>query len=893
MARLVSVVPHTHWDREWYLPFQRFRLRLVDLLDDLLPRLEADPSFRHFLLDGQMAVVDDYLGVRPEAEATLRRLATSGRLAMGPWYALPDEFLVSGETLVRNLQAGLRRAAAFGGAMEVGYLPDMFGHVAQMPQLLAQFGFAHAVVWRGVPSAVDRSGFWWEAPDGSTVRAEYLPEGYGNGARVPDDAKALLRLVDGFVAGHDDLLAGPILWMVGTDHQAPRPWLGRVVTEANAVQSDYELVIRSLAEHVADAPTEGLPRWTGELRSGARANLLMGVASNRVDVKVAAAVAERALERVAEPLAALLQPADEWPERQLELAWLEVIRNSAHDSVCACSHDDVVAAVLHRYAEARHLAEGLASRALRSLGRSLAGRDAVVVNPSARTRGGVVRLHLPGSGPAPGLRGPNGGIGLRGPNGGIGLQLVDEVPAHAVLHDLAAADAVLVVEREIFLHPHLTELTLDVDGAEAEVALHTGESMMDAPPDNTAEVLAALGRHAEAHPDGRVRVERHSVPRRTVLARVDDVPGYGWAAWDPEGSEAVVDVTADGTTLANGLITVVVDAADGTFAVDGHAGLGRLVDDGDAGDTYNWSPPEHDEVVDRPRSVSVTVDEEGPVRARLAIEATYVLPREVAEDRRVGEVEVAVHTVLELCAGNDFVAVTTTIDNQARDHRLRAWFPLPEPADHSEAECAFTVVRRGLAAEGGPTERPMTTFPSRRFVRAGGLTVAHEGLLEYELVDVGDGNAGALALTLLRCTGMLSQGPMTMRPLPAGPEHALAGPQLQGVQTVRYAVRLGDGDPYGLVDDAFVPLLVANGEGQGSRPDRGQALSVTGAEVSAVVRDGGALLVRVFNPTDQATTVRLEGRQGWLIDLRGRPLEPFEDGFPLAPHQIATVALAD
>src|SRR3546814_5544135 len=99
---------------------------------------------------------------------------------MGPWYALPDEFLVSGETLVRNLQLGLRKAARFGGAMDVGYLPDMFGHVAQMPQILRQLGFEHAVVWRGVPSQIDRSGFWWSAPDGSTVRAEYMPQGYGN-----------------------------------------------------------------------------------------------------------------------------------------------------------------------------------------------------------------------------------------------------------------------------------------------------------------------------------------------------------------------------------------------------------------------------------------------------------------------------------------------------------------------------------------------------------------------------------------------------------------------------------------------------------------------------------------------------------------------------------------
>ena len=123
--RQVTIVPHTHWDREWYSPFQTFRLRLVDLLDDLLPRLDADPSYAHFMLDGQMAVVDDYLAVRPEAEATLRRLVASGRLSVGPWYILMDEFLVSGETTVRNLQRGIDRAAAFNGSMATisGSLP--------------------------------------------------------------------------------------------------------------------------------------------------------------------------------------------------------------------------------------------------------------------------------------------------------------------------------------------------------------------------------------------------------------------------------------------------------------------------------------------------------------------------------------------------------------------------------------------------------------------------------------------------------------------------------------------------------------------------------------------------------------------------------------------------
>ncbi|HEX9546218.1 MAG TPA: hypothetical protein VF942_02725, partial [Acidimicrobiales bacterium] len=204
--RTVAIVPHTHWDREWYRSFQAFRLRLLDVLDRLLPAMEADPSYAHFLLDGQMAAIDDYLELRPAAEPMLRRLAGAGRIAVGPWYILMDEFLVSGETIVRNLQLGMERAVAFGGHMAVGYLPDMFGHIAQMPQLLRQAGLEHAVVWRGVPSAVDRTAFWWRALDGSTVRAEYLRVGYGNGASIPDDAKALVRRVAAHRAELGDLL---------------------------------------------------------------------------------------------------------------------------------------------------------------------------------------------------------------------------------------------------------------------------------------------------------------------------------------------------------------------------------------------------------------------------------------------------------------------------------------------------------------------------------------------------------------------------------------------------------------------------------------------------------------------------------------------------------------
>ncbi len=40
--------------REWYLPFEQFRGRLVKLLDDVLDQMDTDPTFQHFHLDGQM-----------------------------------------------------------------------------------------------------------------------------------------------------------------------------------------------------------------------------------------------------------------------------------------------------------------------------------------------------------------------------------------------------------------------------------------------------------------------------------------------------------------------------------------------------------------------------------------------------------------------------------------------------------------------------------------------------------------------------------------------------------------------------------------------------------------------------------------------------------------------
>jgi len=782
---------------------------------------------------------------------------------------------------------GIRRGTEFGGVMEVGYLPDLFGHIAQMPQILAQAGLHHAVAWRGVPSAVDSTAFVWAAPDGSTVRAEYLVAGYGNGAAVPDDAKALVRRLSTLVDEFGTFLGpdAPLLFMNGTDHQRPQPWLGRIVAEANAMQDDFDLSITTLADYLSGLTTEGLTTWSGELRSGFRSNLLMGVGSNRVDVKQAAARAERSLERLAEPLSALYLEPDAWPAAFLDVAWKQMVRNSAHDSICACSVDEVVDAVLHRYAEARQIGDGLTEGALTAIGTSMREPGTYTVNPTAHRRSGMVEVVVPVAGePGPEIQVLSERVGLPG----------TVTLAGSLVKDMLG----LIQGARIDEDTYVTDVSLSSDDEGIDVTIVFGHQ-----PTNLTtieEVKRELYTLLTARPDSDVRVTLDQPSVRRLLARQTAVPGFGWAAFEPAPLEHPVTVEGDpttGVTLANGLVTLVVDPGDGTFSVDGVPGYGRLVDDGDFGDTYNYSPPAHDSVVDTPDSVTLALGDPGPVRATVVVTSTYTWPERVdsASLAREGSRTVEVTTTVELRADEPTVRVHTSFVNPSRDHRLRAHLPLRSPATTSTAECAFATVERGLTAEGRPEELGLPTFPSRRFVTAGGLTVVHEGLLEYELVDIGDVDgepaARTLALTLLRATGMLSRLGMTTRPLPAGPMTPIEGPQMLGPVEARYAVCADGSDPYRVAEDVLVPIRTVGSFGGGVRPPAGTPLTVTGAEVSSVQRRGGLLEVRVFNPGDEPTEVSVEGRSGWLVDLRGRPLVPFEGRFELRPHGIATVRL--
>ena len=383
---VLHLISHTHWDREWYLPFQEFRLKLVQLIDGTLDLLARDRGFRHFMLDGQTIVLDDYLALRPEREREIAAHVRSGRLLIGPWFVLPDEFLVSPEAIVRNLLEGRRIAARFGRNMPVGYIPDPFGHIAQMPQILRGFGIETACVQRGLDD--QPCEFWWQSPDGSQVLMAYLREGYGNAAGLPaDDPRRFLKAVRELGAAlvpHS--AAGHVALMYGTDHMRPAPETSKALGFAARRLKGDRLVHSTLPAYVGSirralgARIAGLPIVEGELRSSKRWHLLPGVMSARMWIKQRNHACEEILEAWAEPFSAWA----EWvgahgeaggrggatedvlarPAAVVGEAWRLLMQCHAHDSICGCSIDQVHDEMHPRFDQVQQLGEVITRQSL-------------------------------------------------------------------------------------------------------------------------------------------------------------------------------------------------------------------------------------------------------------------------------------------------------------------------------------------------------------------------------------------------------------------------------------------------------------------------------------------------------------------------------------------------
>lgn len=388
----IHLISHTHWDREWYQPFQQFRLKLVHLIDHLLDLLENDPNFKYFLLDGQAIILEDYLQIRPERESELIQFIKNGRLFIGPWYVSPDEFLIAAESHVRNLLEGNRLCQKYGGKMSVGYLPDTFGHIGQMPQILQGFGIDTACIWRGLDD--QPCELIWKAPDGSSVLLSYLRDSYSNAANMTtsNPNKFISEINELCLSLAPYSMTGQILLMHGTDHMEPPMDLTEALTTYQNHSQENILKHSNLSKYFDSVRSQlvmtgsQVPVITGELRSSRHAALLPNVLSTRIWLKQRNHSCENDLLKWVEPLSAwaiLLDPSQLAPipaninlvQRQnvtnqfsiIRYAWKLLMQCHPHDSICGTSIDQVADEMRVRFDQVDQINRELINQGLQRL----------------------------------------------------------------------------------------------------------------------------------------------------------------------------------------------------------------------------------------------------------------------------------------------------------------------------------------------------------------------------------------------------------------------------------------------------------------------------------------------------------------------------------------------
>jgi 2-O-(6-phospho-alpha-D-mannosyl)-D-glycerate hydrolase len=401
------VVPHTHWDREWYLPFEQFRLRLVVVVDQVLDTLEQDERMR-FVLDGQTIVLEDYLELRPENEARLRELIRAGRIEIGPSYQLPDEYLAGQEGLVRNLLAGRRDCERYGVRSSVGYAPDTFGHVAQLPQIFRGFGLDNIVFARGLGDEAATLGalFRWRGFDGSELLAVRQLGNYDN-ARELEGPGRIRELWDAYHAPIERVGLEDVLLCNGSDHLPIQVDLPGVLRGCEAELPGTSFRISTYSDYLGAVRRlrDGLAVHAGELCSGRERPVLRGINSARMQLKQQSEAVERLLLE-AEAAASLAVvagrlPGYRYPRAELDLAWRELLRNHPHDSLGGCSVDQVHRDMQERFDAARVVGEWVRDEAVAALagrtpewswGLPIESDEWTVVNALPWPRSGVVEV---------------------------------------------------------------------------------------------------------------------------------------------------------------------------------------------------------------------------------------------------------------------------------------------------------------------------------------------------------------------------------------------------------------------------------------------------------------------------------------------------------------------
>ncbi|MGE8081278.1 alpha-mannosidase [Peribacillus loiseleuriae] len=752
--KYIHIISHTHWDREWYLPYEKHHVLLTKLMDKLLETLERNPDFKSFHLDGQTIILDDYLQIRPEMREKLQKFVSEGRLHIGPWYILQDEFLTSSEANIRNLQYGMKDAAGWGCISKVGYFPDSFGNIGQAPQILSQAGINNAVFGRGVkPTGFNNtvgetenyespySEMLWRAPDGSSVLGILFANWYCNGNEVPTDEKEAQKYWEQQIASLEKYAATPhMLMMNGCDHQPIQIDLPEAIRVAEKLYPNIEFVHSNFNDYVSKLATS-LPRnlkvIDGELRSQQTDGwgTLVNTASARVYIKQMNQLSQTLLEKVAEPLSAFayLQGGD-YHHHLIEYAWKTLMQNHPHDSICGCSVDEVHREMVTRFEKSKHVAEMVIDESLESISQKINttsfekwGENALpftIYNTTGWDRTGVVSIILD--------------VRRDYFSSGVNKQELKEFPL---------GERALVDDAGTEYNYRMEDLGVSFDYDLPEEKFRQPYMARRVRLTFEAEKVPALGfktyawvSSAKHNDNSSLIVNRNEMENKYVNVKINE----------------------------NGSLTVINKANGRTFE-----GLCVYEDTGDIGNEYMYKQPNDEQVLTTKDLIAkVNIIEDTPFQATYEIVHEWEIPASASDlldkeqkeliwftSRKTTRVEekvpFTIKTVVTLTKNSKAIDVKTSYNNQAKDHRLRALFPTDIKTDVHRADSIFEIAKRTNEPSQEWTN-PDHSQHQQAFVDVSneieGLTVANLGLNEYEIIRDG---RNTIAVTLLRSVGEL------------------------------------------------------------------------------------------------------------------------------------------
>ena len=864
MSKDVAVVVQTHWDREWYYPHQTFLARLLRVMQQVVEQLDSG-ELKSFLFDGQVSAIEDfYANAEPALVERVRAHVQSGRIVIGPWYIMADEFLCAGESLVRNLELGMNRAAAHGRCQAVGYLPDTFGHIGQMPQILTGFGIDNAVAWRGIDAP--QSEVTWLAPDGSRVFTVFLTEGYYQHPFNTEDWRGALN---GYLAKIVNRSGGgELLLTQGGDHLLTAENLQQRIEAFNVQQSDFRLSQRTLEEYIRDLQAahqteqRPLPEIQGELRDNQTAFVLPDVLSTRQYLKQQNQHLEDRLTGLVEPLLAVAAP-DTYPQRYLEQTWQLLIEQHAHDSICGCSVDEVHREMEVRFTQLQQRLDALVEQARLALGM---GNDRVIFHrdhqaPSPFADDSLFTLFNPSPKPREGWQ--------------ILSVFLSGERSSGLVFKTEGGD-------------RLPAIILECESSEEF------RSPVDDFPDITS------GYHY------RVAVQVALAGMQMLPCQVEKINEQGGDSTDDAGR-----IPSLNTTIENGYYRISVE--ENRFViVDKRAGkIHRdalsLVSELDGGDTYNFSPV--DATRYRAEVVSSQVVERREGAGQGAVHTMEIALR-LRQPAGLDDARKACSEVVEsdgvlrlrLLPDDDFIDVQLDWNNKARDQRLRVQFSLGEVVRGAESDSAFHWVQRDkVYSDGTPVsgqqESPVAVFPSYSAVRTGPLGLIHRGLQEAEIVA--SGGEDRLAMTLVRSVGWLSRRDLKTRGLGAGPDLPTPEAQCLRRHQFNFAFTLRQPDTVTLLQRADSwrrPATLLRGHAGDSHANQSPQvqLRTPALQVSSVrrlERDTGPVLeIRLWNPFEQPLTAEFDGNDFFRTDLAGNILADCRNTAlaEVKPYQIAT-----